>query len=88
MAAAASLVALTAAIRCGGDRAVARVHVAAYYILPLACIWFADGMGSYTGRWSWLFGLTSMQSTPGDAVALGGWLLLLLPIVMLLVRLL
>lgn len=56
------------------------VRLALFLMLPLACIWFPDGMGSLTGV---AFGLgrpTITHKTPGDFVALGGWLLLLCPI--------
>jgi len=47
-------------------------------ILPLACIWFADAMGDYVGPTS-SGAITS--TTPGWLVCIGGWLLLLLPVV-------
>ena len=51
---------------------------AAYLILPLACIWFSEAMGDYTG---WNFGTRPAisEATPGCVIAFGGWLLLLLP---------
>jgi hypothetical protein len=48
-------------------------------LLPLACIWFADAMGKYTG-FSPLGQLNITKETPGCLVALVGWILLLLPI--------
>lgn len=47
-------------------------------LLPLACIWFADAMGDYTGGTTG-GGLTS--PTPGWLVCIGGWLMLLLPLI-------
>jgi len=47
-------------------------------ILPLACIWFSDAMGDYIGPTSG-GGITS--TTPGWLVCIGGWLLLLLPLI-------
>jgi hypothetical protein len=48
-----------------------------FVILPLACIWFGDEMGGYTGA-SWGGAIT--DQTPGLLVCIAGWLLLLLPI--------
>jgi hypothetical protein len=53
------------------------LKVVAFVILPLACIWFADEMGDYIGPTS-SGAITS--PTPGILVCLGGWLLLLLPV--------
>jgi hypothetical protein len=44
---------------------------------PLACIWFADEMGSYIGPTS-SGAITS--SAPGRLVCIAGWLLLLMPV--------
>ncbi|HSB69997.1 MAG TPA: hypothetical protein VLT62_11745 [Candidatus Methylomirabilis sp.] len=47
-----------------------------FLILPLDCIWFSEAMGGFTG-----LGMPSITTTtPGWAVAFGGWLLLLLPV--------
>ena len=43
---------------------------------PLACIWFGDEMGEYTG--SFFHPITKVS--PGIFVRLGGWILLLLPV--------
>lgn len=40
-----------------------------FLIFPVACIWFSDAMGNWTGR-------SITHSTPGIAVALGGWILM------------
>jgi hypothetical protein len=48
-----------------------------FMILPLACIWFGDEMGGYTGA-SWGGAIT--DPTPGLIMRIAGWLLLLLPI--------
>ena len=42
-----------------------------YLILPMACIWFSDSMGTST----------SGSSTPGCFIAAGGWLILLSPVI-------
>ena len=52
-------------------------------ILPLACIWFSDEMGGYTGVGMGRGAITS--TTPGCLVAFGGWLLLLLPVIVALI---
>ena len=47
-------------------------------LLPLACIWFGDEMGQWRGT----IRLQAMTcSTPGCLVRAGGWLILLLPII-------
>ena len=56
--------------------------VALFLPLPLACIWFSDAMGSYLGPTS--RGVIT-RATPGLVVCLGGWLLFLLPIIMVIV---
>ena len=54
---------------------------------PLACIWFGDDLGEYFQEGSLLSNITTSSS--GRFVRLGGWLLLLLPVLLfLLVRLL
>lgn len=55
-------------------------NVIFYLMLPLACIWFSDEMGSYGGL---ILGHAPItRPTPGCVVALGGWVLLLLPMIM------
>ena len=46
-------------------------------ILPLACIWFGDAMGGYTGP-SGSIWITA--PSPGIMVQIVGWLVLLLPV--------
>ncbi|MCC6694547.1 MAG: hypothetical protein IT365_02850 [Candidatus Hydrogenedentes bacterium] len=73
-----AVVYLVAAYLAGGGEATFKL--ALYLILPLACIWFSDAMGGYTG--SSLGAQPSItESTPGCFVAFGGWLLLLLPLI-------
>jgi hypothetical protein len=55
------------------------LKVLAFLILPMACIWFSDTMGRYTGRLPITAGGINQQ-TPGCLVCIGGWLLLLSPI--------
>ena len=45
-----------------------------YLLLPMACIWFPDSMGRATSN-------RITHSTPGDFVAIAGWLVLLTTIV-------
>jgi hypothetical protein len=46
-------------------------------IMPLACIWFSEAMGGYTG-FTASGGIT--EPTPGVIVWFMGWVLLLLPL--------
>lgn len=74
-----ALVALTylvAALIGGGP--VGFVSCALYLLLPLACIWFPDEMGDFTGV---IRGHMVTSESPGCLVAAGGWLLLLLPVI-------
>jgi hypothetical protein len=57
----------------GGLKAV--VLVVIFSLLPLACIWFPDEMGSV----AYMRGVP-LNETPGGLVIAGGWLVLLLPI--------
>src|SRR5215203_6971730 len=57
--------------------------VAAYLLLPLLCIWFGGEMGNYIGA---LPGPAINKPTPGCLVAIGGWILLLLPVIVFLIR--
>lgn len=47
-------------------------------LLPMACIWFGDELGEYIGA---LPGPGITRKSPGWMVKIGGWVLLLLPIV-------
>lgn len=47
-------------------------------LLPLACIWYSDALGEFTGGFG---GRAITATTPGCFVAFIGWLLLLLPLV-------
>jgi hypothetical protein len=62
-----------------GDGAETAFKVGMYAIIPLACIWFSQPMGNYTGT---MRGQLITSSTPGCLVATGGWLLLLMPILL------
>ncbi|MGB1130015.1 MAG: hypothetical protein ACPG4K_08190 [Haloferula sp.] len=53
---------------------------AAYYLLPMACIWFPDAMGNYTGA-LWARGpLVDERSHPTFLRWAGWFLLLVVPI--------
>jgi len=65
----------TAYLHSGGEAAF---KVGMFLILPLACIWFSDAMGSFTGV---MRGQYINATTPGCLVAFGGWLLLALPLI-------
>jgi hypothetical protein len=47
-------------------------------ILPLACIWFSDAMGGFTGPTT-IIAITRVS--PGVFVLILGWLILLLPVI-------
>lgn len=49
-----------------------------FLILPMACIWFSEEMGSFTGV---MRGQYINAETPGCLVAFGGWLVLMLPVI-------
>ena len=48
-------------------------------LLPLACIWYGDELGEYLGPFP-SPGFT--RRSPGWMVKLGGWILLLLPVIL------
>jgi hypothetical protein len=50
-------------------------------ILPLACIWFGEAMGGFTGP-SGSIWITA--PSPGLMVCIAGWLLLIIPLVFIL----
>jgi hypothetical protein len=61
----------------GGGEASCKVLL--FLILPLACIWFSDAMGGYTGPTA---SMSITSPSPGVIVCILGWLVLLLPIIM------
>jgi len=52
-------------------------------ILPLVCIWFSEEMGSFTGV---MRGHAITSTSPGCLVAFCGWILLLLPLIIGLIK--
>jgi hypothetical protein len=57
--------------------------VFAFTILPIACIWFGDAMGGYTGPTG--TGMPFTAPSPGVIVCIVGWLVLLLPVVLVII---
>ena len=49
------------------------IKVAAALLLPMACIWFSEPLGEYTG---FIRGQAITASTPAFLVCAGGWLIL------------
>lgn len=68
---------LMAAVFSGPPEGV--VLVGLYLVLPLACIWFGEEIGAFKGV---MRGHLVTSASPGCLVAAGGWLLLLLPVVL------
>ncbi len=60
---------------CGGG-AEAAFKAALFLVLPLACIWFSEAMGGYTGP-TWRAAITA--PSPAVFACIAGWLLLLVP---------
>ncbi len=54
----------------GGE---AMLKVAMGLLLPMACIWFPEPLGEYSGT---IRGQTMTSSTPAFLVCAGGWLIL------------
>lgn len=50
-----------------------------FLIFPLACIWFSEAMGDFTGNSA---SVSITATTPGWMVLAGGWVVLLLPVIM------
>ena len=70
-----ALITLVVSIFSGADTSGV-LRIVAFLILPLACIWFSDAMGNLTGIRMGLTRPAITSSTPGFAVALGGWVLM------------
>jgi len=54
------------------------LRVLAFLLLPMACIWFGDELGRYTGI-AVLRPIFITEESPGCLVKFVGWILLLLP---------
>jgi uncharacterized membrane protein YoaT (DUF817 family) len=50
-------------------------------LLPMACIWFSEELGEYIGNWS---RPRINRKSPAWMVKIGGWVLLLMPAIILL----
>lgn len=74
--------AIAASNRSASEVVKTLLPIAGYLILPLACIWYGDEMGEYVGT---LPGPSINRQTPGWMVKVGGWFLLLLPAIIVLV---
>ncbi|MGD0897322.1 MAG: hypothetical protein ABR915_05760 [Thermoguttaceae bacterium] len=75
LSAAVAVVYLVLAYWIGGPALVVRWAI--YLLLPMACIWFSEEMGSFTGV---MYGRSVDSESPGCLVAFFGWVLLLSPI--------
>ncbi len=73
-----ALLYLASAIAFGNSQII--LKMVAFLVLPLACIWFSDAMGNYTGFLTFPRPAIT-QKTPGLFVALVGWVLLLAPLI-------
>ena len=62
---------LAAAYTHGGGEATLKVGMA--LLLPMACIWFAEPLGEYSGI---IRGQAITSTTPAFLVCAGGWLVL------------
>jgi hypothetical protein len=69
---------LIIAFAAGGGELALRLFI--FLLLPLACIWFSEAMGGYTGFICFSKPFIT-EETPGCIVALGGWLLLSVPLI-------
>jgi hypothetical protein len=65
-----------------GEGAEAGCKVILLVIFPLACIWFSEAMGRYTGPAA---GIAITATSPGLVVRILGWVVLLLPIIFVIV---
>lgn len=71
---------IIAFLAAGGEGAF---KLAIFLIFPLVCIWFSEAMGDYVGpTWS---GPSISTPTPGIFICIAGWLLLLLPVIILII---
>ncbi len=57
-----------------------------FILLPFVCIWFGNEMGEMTGIFGMRAGAMITEKSPGNMVVFMGWILLLLPIIILLIQ--
>lgn len=58
------------------------LRVLLFLLLPMACIWFSEELGEFTGNWG---GQHIDQKSPGCLLAFSGWVMLLMPVLAILV---
>jgi len=58
------------------------LRVMVFLLLPMVCIWYSEEMGEYTGYWGRSY---IDEKSPGCMIALVGWSLLLLPVIIVLI---
>lgn len=56
------------------------VKVAAWLLLPMACIWFSDAMGQYTGMFLPYSRKSITAESPAGCVLFLGWIILIIPL--------
>ena len=71
-----AIIYLVTAFAAGGGELVLRATI--FLVLPMAGIWFSEGIGSYTGNIS---GKGFPMPVEGPAVKIAAWLLLLSPVI-------
>lgn len=62
------------------DNTLDFIEIAGALTLPLACIWFSEQVGAYTGP-TFSAGIIWRESHP-DMIRLIGWIILLLPLIL------
>ena len=77
-----ALIYLLVGLIAGGPKGC--LMILAFVLTPLACIWYSEAMGGFTGV-AGDIGIT--QPTPGIFVCIAGWILLLMPIITTLLQL-
>jgi hypothetical protein len=65
----------------GGAELAFRIFI--FLIFPLGFIWFSEAIGNYTGPVT--RGAPVTNKSPAFLIALGGWVILLLPIILTLI---
>ena len=53
------------------------LRVLLFLLLPMACIWFSEELGEFTGNWG---GQHIDQKSPGCVLTFVGWVMLLMPL--------
>jgi hypothetical protein len=80
-----AIVYLIAALLYGGWELL--LIAAVVLIMPVAMIWFGDGIGDYVGGFHRIGKPYITKRSPGSLVTLFGWALLLAPVVLVILRL-